>query len=292
MASSLQMQVMCVCVRVCAPRHSAHYHSVLHSDHTASLKLLTTQSKKRKERAKLERDGQYEEYWWLLALFRCDNQRATMKSSVVATKEVSTDAALAPAVSELEGVFNWKKSIEGSKGFFLRKRCFHSSPSWLLDRVWLYTVQCSKLSRASANTKGVDPLLLRPICAFKKLHICAHFGIKWYQIYVCCKKKGKDLEFIPESELWQSYKKHSPSNATCIFNINLISPDWSDHPYSHHWTFNKKAPLPWSHAAIYCNINADKKDNTLSSCQSSHICACTWWKQRLPVGWRAEELQR
>lgn len=53
----------------------------------------------------------------------------------------------------------------------------------------------------------------------------------------------------------------------------------------------QKTTLPWSHVSIYCKTNVETKVNTPSPCQSSHICVCTWWKQRLSARWRAEELQ-
>lgn len=101
-------------------------------------------------------------------------------------------------------------------------------------------------------------------------------------------------EFIPESEWRPSYGKHVSPKATYIFKINSLSlslSDWSIHPYSHQLTFNNKNSLPWSRASVYGHTNADKKDNTPSACQSSHICVCTWWKQRLSVGRRVKELR-
>lgn len=61
-----------------------------------------------------------------------------------------------------------------------------------------------------------------------------------------------------------------------IQNKLALSPsDRSIYPCSHQSPFNNKTTLPWSHASIYCNTNAEKKDNTPSPCQSSHICVCT-----------------
>lgn len=83
-------------------------------------------------------------------------------------------------------------------------------------------------------------------------------------------------EKVSESDWRQSYWKGDLSNGTYIFKWNVTLP--LTHLLIHIHIQKKQQPLPWNHVNIYCNNNADKKDNIPSRWQ----CVCVHGENKGP----------
>lgn len=95
----------------------------------------------------------------------------------------------------------------------------------------------------------------------------------------------------PEAELWQA---RFISGHLCIPNklslLRQIRSDLFIHILvGHRWAEKQICPrVMRAFPGIPMQI---RKTILRRPRQSSHVCVCTWWKQRLSVGWREAELQ-